>query len=150
MKRIYWKIFIWFWVATSLSIIITALISSQVTQRSSNDSDNNALISAISAAAIIMVDQGSPMQFDTWREYLQHHYGITLMLLPVFTDIDEQQFTPPFKGIARHMRDRRSSNEAFIRPPFIVSQPIIAANGQPYRLIAKLPEDIFQKYKFNK
>ena len=31
-----------------------------------------------------------------------------------------------------------------------MSQPLIAADGYPYRLIAKLPKDMFQKYKFNR
>lgn len=150
MKKIYWKIFIWFWVATSLSILITALISSQVTRQSSNDADSNAFISSISAAAIIMVDQGNQAQFMLWCHYLQEHYGITLLLLPLHQAAGSGEPPIIFQPIVRHIRHGQPSKESFIRPPFMVSQPLIAADGFPYRLIAKLPEEMFQKYKFNR
>lgn len=35
MRKLYWKIFIWFWLAMCLTIVIIALVSSQVTQQSS-------------------------------------------------------------------------------------------------------------------
>lgn len=35
MRKLYWKIFIWFWLAMCLTIIVIALVSSQVTQQSS-------------------------------------------------------------------------------------------------------------------
>lgn len=36
MRKLYWKIFIWFWVAMCLTIVVIALVSSQVTQQSSS------------------------------------------------------------------------------------------------------------------
>lgn len=35
MRKLYWKIFIWFWLAMCLTIVVIALVSSQVTQQSS-------------------------------------------------------------------------------------------------------------------
>lgn len=150
MKKIYWKIFIWFWAATSLSILITALISSQVTRDSSHDGDSDALISSISAAAIIMVDQGNQAQFMLWSRYLQEHYGIILLLLPLRPTVDLHSFPLSFQEIVHYIRHQQPPKESFVHPPFIVSQPLIAADGYPYRLIAKLPKDMFQKYKFNR
>lgn len=34
MRKLYWKIFIWFWLAMCLTIVVSALVSSQVTQQS--------------------------------------------------------------------------------------------------------------------
>lgn len=40
MRKLYWKIFIWFWLAMCLTIVVIALVSSQVTQQSANGLDH--------------------------------------------------------------------------------------------------------------
>lgn len=160
MRKLYWKIFIWFWVATSLTVFISAMISSQVTQHSNNDADGDAFISSISAAAIIMVDAGNREQFIQWKQYLQHHYGIKLLLLPLSTtdtdmpstDYNQEQhsISSEFKPIMRSIENIKLDDKPFTHPPFMVSRPLITSNGEPYRLVAKLPENSFDRYKFNR
>lgn len=149
MRKLYWKIFIWFWIATSLTVFIAALISSQVTQSSNSEEDKDAFISSVSAAAIIMIDTGGHKQFITWKHYLKHHYGIELLLVPLNKPIDNTIVTPEFMEVKHVLQNPNLENKPLTHPPFIISPPLRTAKNQPYRLIAKLPRETFKQYKFN-
>lgn len=150
MKKLYWKIFIWFWLAMCLTIVVIALISSRVTQNSANEEeDQHTFISSVSAAAIIMINSGNQKQLREWKQYLQEHYGIQLILLPLSTPTTDLE-NHDFIHIINKVQRTDFSLHEVTTPPFVISQPFATAEGLRYRLIAKLPDDVFEHYRFNR
>lgn len=146
MRKLYWKIFIWFWVAMCFTILITALLSSQVTRHSSNDSDEHAFISVISSAALTMIDSDNRAQFNTWNQYLRTNYNIQLAILPLKPH-EQIEVAEEFQPISKQLHKLGRSH---IKPPFLISPPLVSNNGDQYRLIGKFPPEVFEAYKFNR
>jgi two-component system, OmpR family, sensor histidine kinase CpxA len=146
MRKLYWKIFIWFWIAMCFTIFITALLSSQVTRHSSSDSDEHAFISVISSAALTMVDSGNREQFDTWNQYLRTNYNIQLAILPL-KHHEKIEIAEEFQPINKQLNKLGRSH---IKPPFLISPPLVSNSGDQYRLVAKFPPEVFEAYKFNR
>jgi two-component system sensor histidine kinase CpxA len=133
-----------------LTIIVIALVSSQVTQQSSSsDDDQHMFISSVSAAAMIMINSGNKEQIIEWKHYLHEHYGIQLILLPLTTS-EQSETDEEFSPIINKIQQNNFSNNDVISRPFVISQPLTTNNGLRYRLIAKLPEDVFEHYTFNR
>lgn len=149
MHKLYWKIFIWFWLAMCLTIVIIALVSSQVTQKSSSNDDEGKFISSISRSAMIMINSGNKEQFIEWKAYLKERYHIQLILLPVFPD-NLHEIEAEFSPIINKVQEIQSNDQELIYPPFVVSPSFISQDGLSYRLIAKLPEEFFERYSFNR
>lgn len=150
MRKLYWKIFIWFWLAMCLTIIVIALVSSQVTQQSSSgDDDKHMFLSSISATAITMINSGNTQLLSEWRRYLREHNGIQLVLLPLSTPNiikQEKEFSP----IVNEVLQANFSTNEVVSPPFVISQPLTSKDGERYRLVAKLPDEVFEHYSFNR
>ncbi|MCD8524669.1 MAG: ATP-binding protein [Gammaproteobacteria bacterium] len=150
LRKLYWKIFIWFWLAMCLTIVVIALISSRVTQQSSSgDDDQHVFISAISAAAIIMINSGDKAQIVAWQDYLHRHYEIQLMLLSLDSS-DRTEMSDVFLPIVNKIQHNNLKANTVISPPFVIGQPIMDNAGRHYRLVAKLPEEVFEHYSFNR
>jgi len=151
MRKLYWKIFIWFWLAMCLTIVVIALVSSRVTQQSSSgDDDQHMFISSVSAAAIIMINSGNKEQLQEWKQYLQEHYGIQLILLPLSSADEVIPDSQDFSPIISKILQTDFGLHEVTSPPFVISQPLTSTEGLRYRLIAKLPDNVFEHYSFNR
>jgi len=150
LRKLYWKIFIWFWLAMCLTIVVIALVSSRVTQQSSSaDDDQHIFISAISAAAVIMLNSGDETQIEAWQDYLHQHYEIQLMLLSLDSS-SHTEMSDVFFPILNKIQHNNLKTNTIISPPFVIGQPIMDKGGRHYRLVAKLPEEAFEHYSFNR
>lgn len=150
MRKLYWKIFIWFWLAMCLTIIVIALVSSQVTQRSSSgDDDKHMFLSSVSATAMTMINSGNKQLLSKWRNYLREQNGIQLIVLPLSAPNETEQ-EKEFSPIINEILQANFSTNEVVSPPFVISQPLTSTEGKHYRLIAKLPDEVFEHYSFNR
>lgn len=150
MRKLYWKIFIWFWIAMTLTIIIIALVSSKVTQHSTNRLQEQAFIETVSSAANMVMQDPEQDQFRKWSRYLDKRFDIKTYMVPVHQPFPP--VTPPNPRL-EHLVDRIQHQPlpvtAFSDQPFFVSAPITTPGGEKARIVLRLPEHITNDFNFS-
>ena len=126
MSRLFWKIFLSFWLAMILVGLATAIFSAKIaTQRSAHQRDYN-YVKTVTLAAKLMLEKGQQEQFNRWAEHLQQRHLLQLYLVRDDAAAIEKQPWP-------------MSAAAFKQQKFIISEPFVNNQGEHYRIIAKLP-----------
>lgn len=137
MRSLYWEIFISFWVATILIIISTALITSEITQKSSISAQERYFMDSYANAAIATYEAGHRTALTTWLENIGLRKHLELYLLTNKGVIIGNQDIPP---IVHTISSRFAADELdegiFKSGPLILSHEIQSTSGQIYRLAA--------------
>jgi len=87
MKRLYWKIFLWFWLANVITLIVTVLLTQQVVQTIQNATDPN--WENLAADVIMTYESGGEMALEDWQRqqrmniFLLNEFGLPINERPL-------------------------------------------------------------------
>jgi len=150
MRKLYWKIFIWFWIATILTIIATALLSSNFTRHSSNRLADRAVISSVYEGAIIMLKNQQQAELIRWGKQLNHDFGIQFIFYSLDTQADEQNLADPkLKSLLDKLATQPNQANSVTQLPYVVSPAITNTKKEKIRLIIRFPEHITRKFDWS-
>jgi two-component system sensor histidine kinase CpxA len=149
MQKLYWKIFIWFWVATILTIIATALLSSKLTQHSTNRLDR-AIVSSIYSGAVIMLGHDQLEQLHEWGNALNKDLGIQFIIQTVNKNKPlSHNYDPELQQMLHKLRQQIPPYRNMRDLPYMISAPIEDKKGVQHRLIIKFPKHITEKFNWS-
>lgn len=143
MRKLYWKIFLSFWLATILIILTTAWITSEIAKKSSIPARERLFMDSFANAAVVTYEAGHHKALKKWMAQTGLERHMELYLLASTGDIISNQ-TPPAAVIkaAENLKDDEL-NEGLIRSGnLIVSHEILSTTGNAYRLAAVSEESL--------
>lgn len=110
----------------SLVALVTAIFSARLATQSSAHRRDYSYVRTVTIAARLMLEKGHEDQFKLWSTYLQRQHLLKLYLVRDDAKAIKRQPWP-------------MSAAAFKKQHFIISEPFVDAEGEHYRIIAKLP-----------
>ena len=81
MFRLYWKIFIWFWLMLILTIIAVSWVSISITKKSLITTREKDLLQAFTLAAVTMLENGGEPALLQWSSQLKKSFNIQVFLV---------------------------------------------------------------------
>ncbi len=94
MLKLYWKIFLSFWLATILIIITTAWVTSEIAQKSSVPARERVFMDSYANAAVATFESGQQVALKKWLNRTGISRHMTLYLLTSTGEIIGSE-TPP-------------------------------------------------------
>jgi two-component system, OmpR family, sensor histidine kinase CpxA len=150
MRKLYWKIFIWFWISTILTIITIALISSKVTQHSSNRMKEQAFLDTVSSAAELMAHSNNLDNFKQWALYINKRFGITAYVVSKDSPLQTTSETSTrLQRLTTHIQQNIDSTVSYNSKPYFVSAPVTTQDGKQLKIILKIPSHITDDFNFS-
>lgn len=138
MRSLYWKIFVSFWLATVLIIFTTALVTSQIAQKSSQPAREEMFMDSYANAAVATFESGQQSALLKWLNQIGLSRHMSIYLLSNTGDIIGTQ-TPPenVKQVSKNLIDDQLPSEGIFKSgKLIVSHEILSTSGKYYRLAA--------------
>lgn len=137
MLRLYWKIFLSFWLATILIIITTAWVTSEIAQKSSLPARERVFMDSYANAAVATFESGQHAALRKWLKRTGVSRHMTLYLLSSTGEIIGSQ-TPPdvVKQISANLVEEQLDDGLLKFGDIIVSHEILSTSGRAYRLVA--------------
>ncbi|HHF7343818.1 TPA: two-component system sensor histidine kinase CpxA [Legionella feeleii] len=137
MLRLYWKIFLSFWLATILIIITTAWVTSEIAQKSSIPARERVFMDSYANAAVATFESGQHLALKKWLNRTGVSRHMTLYLLSSTGEIIGSA-TPPeiVKQISANLVDEELDDGLLKFGDIIVSHEILSTSGRAYRLVA--------------
>lgn len=137
MRKLYWKIFLSFWLATILIILTTAWVTSEIAQKSSIPAHQQVFMDSYANAAIITYETGDVGALKQWLAQIGESKQMALFLLSSEGDIISNKSPPPvIINISRDLIRSRLDLGMLRRGNLVVSHEIISTSGRAYRLAA--------------
>jgi two-component system sensor histidine kinase CpxA len=137
MRSLYWKIFISFWLATILIIVTTALVTSQIAQKSSQPAREQMFMDSYANAAVATFESGRRTALLKWLKQIGISRHMSIYLLSSTGEIVGVQKPPEeVKKIAENLIKDQLSEGIFTSGKLIVSHEILSTSGKFYRLAA--------------
>lgn len=137
MRSLYWKIFLSFWLASSLIIVTTAWVTSEIAQQSSIPAREKVFMDSYANAAVATFESGRHAALKKWMEQTGTSKKMTLYLLISTGEIISNQ--PPPKLIREISEElvNENLNEGLLKfGNLVVSHEILSTSGKAYRLVA--------------
>ena len=135
MFRLYWKIFIWFWLMLILTIIAVSWVSISITKKSLITTREKDLLQAFTLAAVTMLENGGEPALLQWSSQLKKSFNIQVFLVNAQTG----ELVGPGSGFGnKPVSPEKTSvfnQDILERSDLIVSASITTANGKQFRLI---------------
>ncbi|QRN03901.1 HAMP domain-containing protein [Legionella sp. MW5194] len=137
MRSLYWKIFLTFWLASSLIILTTAWVTSEIAQKSSIPAREQVFMDSYANAAVATFESGQHAALTQWMQQTGMSKKMTLFLLVSTGEIVSTQ-TPPavVKTIADELVHQRLDDGLLKFGDIVVSHEILSTTGKAYRLVA--------------
>jgi two-component system, OmpR family, sensor histidine kinase CpxA len=137
MRSLYWKIFLSFWLATILTIITTAWVTSEIAQKSSIPARERVFMDSYANAAVATFESGRHAALEKWLAQTGASRQMTLYLLSSTGEIIGNQ-TPPeiVKQITTNLVKEELDDGLLKFGDIIVSHEILSTSGRAYRLTA--------------
>ncbi len=137
MRKLYWKIFLSFWLATILIIVTTAWVTSEIAQKSSTPAREREFMDSYANAAVTTFEAGQREALIKWLDKTELSKHMHLFLLTQHGDIIGNQVAPPIvKQISSHFVDDQLDDGIYKSGHLIVSHEILSTSGVAYRLAA--------------
>lgn len=137
MRSLYWKIFVSFWLASSLIIVTTAWVTSEIAQKSSIPAGEKVFMDSYANAAVATFESGRHAALKKWMQQTGTLKQMTLYLLVSTGEIISNQ--PPPKLIREISAElvNENLNEGLLKfGNLVVSHEILSTSGKAYRLVA--------------
>lgn len=137
MRSLYWKIFLSFWLATILTIITTAWVTSEIAQKSSIPAREKVFMDSYANAAIAIFESSQHDALKKWLKQTGESKQMTLFLLSSTGEIIGNQ-EPPFeiKQIGADLVKEELDDGILKFGNVIISHEILSTSGTAYRLVA--------------
>lgn len=137
MPKLYWKIFLSFWLATILIIVTTAWVTSEIAQTSSIPAREKEFMDSYANAAIVTFEAGHQPSLSKWLEKTGISQHMRLFLLTDTGEIIGNQSIPDsVKKISNSFSHNQLDEGIFKSGHLIVSHEILSTSGVAYRLAA--------------
>ena len=137
MRSLYWKIFISFWLATSLIIVTTAWVTREIAQKSSAPAQERVFMDSYANAAVATFEAGHRAALLKWLERAGLSKHMNLFLLTNTGDIIGNQDTPDMvKQVSLDLVHGQLDEGILKSDNLIVSHEILSTTGIAYRLAA--------------
>jgi two-component system, OmpR family, sensor histidine kinase CpxA len=137
MRSLYWKIFLSFWLATILTIITTAWVTSEIAQKSSIPAREKVFMDSYANAAVATFESGQHAALKKWLAQTGASKRMTLYLLTSRGEIIGNQ--PPPEEVIEIGKDlvKEQLDDGMLKfGNLIVSHEILSTSGNAYRLAA--------------
>jgi len=137
MRRLYWKIFLSFWLATILIIITTAWVTSEIAQTSSIPAREQLFMDSYANAAVATFESGRHAALKKWLVQTGLSKQMTLYLLCSTGEIIGSQSPPAvIKQITEDLVKEELDDGLLKFGNVVVSHEILSTSGKAYRLAA--------------
>ena len=137
MRRLYWKIFISFWLATILIIFTTAWVTSEIAQASSTPIRERVFMDSYANAAVATFESGHHDSLIKWLGKTGLDRSLELYLLTSKGEIIGNREPPEsVKIVSENLVHGRLDEGIFKSGHLIVSHEILSTSGTAYRLAA--------------
>jgi two-component system, OmpR family, sensor histidine kinase CpxA len=137
MRSLYWKIFLSFWIATILTIITTAWVTSEIAQKSSIPAREQVFMDSYAHGAVVTYETSTQEAVQKWLAQTGAAKQMTLYLLTSTGEIIGNQ-TPPevVHRISANLLEDNLDDGLLKFDDIIVSHEIVSLSGKAYRLVA--------------
>ena len=137
MRSLYWKIFLSFWLATSLIIVTTAWVTREIALKSSIPAQERVFMDSYANAAVVTFEQGHRVALLKWLEQTGLSRHMNLFLLTNKGDIISTQAIPDMvKQVSVNLVQGQLDEGILKSGNLIVSHEILSTSGIAYRLAA--------------
>ena len=137
MRSLYWKIFLSFWLASTLIIVSTAWVTSELALKSAIPAREKVFMDSYANAAVTTYESGHAPALKKWLKHAGNVHNMTLYLLTHSGQLIGNKPAPPeIRQIAHdHLHD--TLNEGLLTfGNIIISHEILSTSGGAYRLAA--------------
>lgn len=139
MHKLYWKIFLSFWVVTSFLVILTMGITGTLTRQSSIPVSEKIFINSYANAAVATYESGGKKALIQWIKHIALSKHLTIYLLSSNGKIIGLGKTPD--GVSKlyvNFLKNKIPEGIFRQSNFLVSHEILTLSQTTYRLVAEL------------
>jgi two-component system sensor histidine kinase CpxA len=138
MRSLYWKIFISFWIATTLIIFTTAWVTSQITQEASQIEREKTFMDSYANAAVATFESGQHTALLQWLNQIGLSRHMSIFLLSSTGEIIGAGQTPASVKLAsEYLINNQLPNDGLFKSgKLVVSHEILSTSGKYYRLAA--------------
>ena len=137
MRSLYWKIFLSFWLASTLIIVSTAWVTSELALKSSIPAHEKVFMDSYANAAVTTYESGQSSTLKKWLKQAGQSREMTLYLLCDTGKIIGNRNSPPeIKQIARDLVNENLDEGLLKFGNIIISHEILSTSGHAYRLAA--------------
>ncbi len=137
MRKLYWKIFLSFWLATILIIITTAWVTSEIAQKSSIPAREQVFMDSYANAAVATFELGKHQLLKKWLQQTGMSKKMSLYLLSSSGEIISNQLPPlQVKQISTNLSEGKLDEGLLKFGNIVVSHEILSPSHTTYRLVA--------------
>ena len=137
MRSLYWKIFVSFWVASTLIIVSTAWVTSELARKAAIPVHEKVFMDSYATAAVATFESGHPNTLKKWLKHAGDSREMTLYLLCNNGRIFSNQTPPPIiQHITTNLVHAKLDEGVLRFGNILVSHEILSTSGKAYRLAA--------------
>jgi two-component system sensor histidine kinase CpxA len=139
MHKLYWKIFLSFWLLTSFIVIVTMAITGSLTRQSSIPVSEKIFINSYANAAVATYESGHRKALEQWIKHISLSKHLNIFLLSSNGNIIGMGKIPEnVKRLHREFLKNQIPEGIFRENNFIVSHEILTISQKTYRIVAEM------------
>lgn len=144
MRSLYWKIFISFWLATVVIIVITTWVISLLAHKSSMVAHEQVFMDSYATAAVSTFESGNTSALNKWFEKAGKNKDMHFYLLSSKKGVIGDKNPPEaVKNIAKNLIDEELNQGLFKFNNLVISHEVVSPSGALYRLAAITNKPIY-------
>lgn len=137
MRSLYWKIFISFWLASTLIIVTTAWVTSELARQASIPAHEKVFMDSYANAAVLTLESGHSAALKKWLNQAGSARDMSFYLLCDTGQIISNDNPPPvIVQITEDLAHAKLNDGLLKFGNIIVSHEILSTSGKAYRLAA--------------
>jgi two-component system sensor histidine kinase CpxA len=137
MRKLYWKIFLSFWLATILIILTIAWVTSEIAQKSSGPISERLFMDSYANAAVATYESGERAALIKWLKQTGLSRQMNLYLLNSKGEILGDSAPPEvIKKISNNLLEGNLDEDVSKFGHLLISHEILSTSGTVYRLVA--------------
>ncbi|OGV47945.1 MAG: two-component sensor histidine kinase, partial [Legionellales bacterium RIFCSPHIGHO2_12_FULL_42_9] len=137
MRSLYWKIFISFWFASTLIIVTTAWVTSELARKAAIPAHEKVFMDSYANAAVTTYESGHSTALKRWIKHASKSRHMTFYLLCNNGEIISNENPPPVVvQITQDLVHEKLTEGLLKFGNIIVSHEILSTSGKAYRLAA--------------
>ncbi len=144
MRSLYWKIFLSFWLATIILILITTGVISLLTHKSSALAHEQIFMDSYATAAVSTYESGKEYALNQWIQKAGKRKDMHFFLLSSKQGVLGDRNPPEeVTNIAKNLIDEELNHGLFKFNNLVISHEVITTSGTVYRLAAITNKPIY-------
>lgn len=137
MRKLYWEIFLSFWLSSSIVIVSTIWITGVVTRQASIPPREKLLINNYAHSAIAAYQSGKTKALQKWQEAIVKQKKLQFYLISPNQIINTQKTLPPLVKKLQNEYIAGTLSDGLIRKTnYFISAEILTQTGDSFRLVS--------------